>query len=124
MVSLFCEVIGTIIIIFNLRKEGNELEFDISEDAKDIRLRGDVNQTSNGQKIKQRYSRDNSSNIDIPLDYSLREYCSVLYLRPKMKIYIRGQRVKTKLIEKSLSQTSVDVYKPAGVVSFCSDTFD
>lgn len=109
---------GSIIIVYNLRKEGKDLEFDITEDSRDIRLRGDINQSSNGQTVKQRYSRDNSSSADIPLDYSLREYCSVLYLRPKMKIFIRGQRVKTKLIERSLSQTSIDEYRPNGVVSF------
>ncbi|KAK3594491.1 hypothetical protein CHS0354_030011 [Potamilus streckersoni] len=43
---------------------------------------------------------------------SLREYCSILYLKPRMKIVIRGKKVKTKLMSKSLSQTEMDVYKP------------
>lgn len=35
-----------------------------------------------------------------------------------MKIVLRGQKVKTKLISKSLSQTEVDVYKPTWLISF------
>ncbi|CAL1544703.1 unnamed protein product, partial [Lymnaea stagnalis] len=36
---------------------------------------------------------------------SLREYCSILYFRPRMKIVIRGKDVKNKYCAKSLRQT-------------------
>ena len=43
---------------------------------------------------------------------SPQEYCSILFLKPRMKITIRGRRVKSKLISKSLSSTEIDTYKP------------
>ena len=57
-------------------------------------------------------------NVMVNICYVFQEYCSILYLKPRMKIVIRGQKVKTKLISKSLSQTEVDVYKPTWLVSF------
>ena len=35
-----------------------------------------------------------------------------------MKIILRGEKVKTKLVSKSLSKTEYDVYKPMWLVSF------
>ena len=43
-----------------------------------------------------------------------------------MKIYIRGVKVQTQLISKSLSNTEIDVYKPTWLVStqcMCVDVF-
>ncbi len=85
------------------------LQFDMAEDGRDIRLRADPN-------TKKHHSRDRTNQgaaTEIPLDYSLRAYCEVLYLRPRMGIFIRGRRVKSKLIEHSLTSTKVDVYRPA-----------
>ena len=45
------------------------------------------------------------------------EYCSILFLKPRMKIILRGKKVKTKLISQSLSRTEKDVYKPLWLVS-------
>lgn len=42
-------------------------------------------------------------------------YCAILFLRPKMQIFVRNVKVKTKLIKKSLSKTLVDTYRPHGV---------
>ncbi|GFO12264.1 MORC family CW-type Zinc finger protein 3, partial [Plakobranchus ocellatus] len=44
--------------------------------------------------------------------HSLREYCSILYLKPSMRIIIRGEKVQTKLISKSLSHSVEDKFKP------------
>ena len=46
------------------------------------------------------------------------EYMSILYLKPRMKIFIRGKKVKTKLVSKSLSRTEKDVYKPTWLVKY------
>lgn len=43
---------------------------------------------------------------------SLREYLSVLYLKPRMRIVLRSKPVQTKYMTKSLSRTEKDVYKP------------
>jgi hypothetical protein len=46
----------------------------------------------------------------------VQEYCSILFLKPKMKIYLRGHKVKTRLVEHDLSQTEKDVYRPRWLV--------
>jgi uncharacterized membrane protein YciS (DUF1049 family) len=48
------------------------------------------------------------------------DYCSILYLKPRMKIVLRGRKVKTKLIQKCLSQTETDTYRPTWAVSLIS----
>ncbi|XP_029386159.1 MORC family CW-type zinc finger protein 3a isoform X1 [Echeneis naucrates] len=100
---------GTRIIIWNLRKtSSNTLEFDFEKDRYDIRIPSDVYEakTDTGHKV-------------IPcipeIVYSLRAYCSILYLRPRMQIMIRGQKVKSELIDKSLASRKTDYYKP----NFC-----
>ncbi|XP_028837539.1 MORC family CW-type zinc finger protein 3b isoform X2 [Denticeps clupeoides] len=44
--------------------------------------------------------------------YSLRAYCKILYLKPRMQIILRGQKVKTELISKSLAHIAIDNYRP------------
>lgn len=46
-------------------------------------------------------------------------YSSILYLKPRMQIIIRGQKVKTELVSKSLAHVIKDTYKPIFLVSFC-----
>ncbi|XP_052243720.1 MORC family CW-type zinc finger protein 3-like isoform X12 [Dreissena polymorpha] len=97
---------GTNIIIFNLKKDISEnLELDFSSDAHDIR---------NPETPLIDLTTINRPVVHASPEYrrSLREYCSILYLKPKMKIVLRGEKVRTKLISKSLSQTERDVYKP------------
>ncbi|KAL3883240.1 hypothetical protein ACJMK2_029523 [Sinanodonta woodiana] len=96
---------GTSIIIYNLRMTNNNLELDFASDPYDIR--------------NPETSIIDLTSIERPTtacqhEYrrSLREYCSILYLKPRMKIVIRGKKVKTKLMSKSLSQTEKDRYKP------------
>ncbi|GFO42416.1 MORC family CW-type Zinc finger protein 3 [Plakobranchus ocellatus] len=84
---------GTKIVISNLRKLGDgNLELDFSSDKEDIRCRG----------------------ADMTSEYrhSLREYCSLLYLKPGVKIIIRGKKVKSKLISKSLTLSRTYKYVP------------
>ncbi|KAG9469021.1 hypothetical protein GDO78_021402 [Eleutherodactylus coqui] len=48
-------------------------------------------------------------------DYSLRAYCSILYLKPRMQIVIRGQKVQTQLVSKNLAHIEKDVYRPKSI---------
>lgn len=43
-------------------------------------------------------------------------YCTILYLKPRMQIIIRGQNVKSQLISKSLAHRRRDSYKPSCLV--------
>ena len=49
---------------------------------------------------------------------SLQAYCSILYLKPRMQIILRGQKVKTQLVSKSLAYIERDIYRPKFLVSF------
>ncbi|XP_026997677.2 MORC family CW-type zinc finger protein 3-like [Tachysurus fulvidraco] len=99
---------GTRIIIWNLRKmSSSELEFDFLKDRYDIRLPVDVDEVSKEP------NNGPESQISPPeSEYSLRAYSSILYLKPRMQIIIRGQKVKTQLISRSLAYSIKDTYKP------------
>ncbi|KAL5264781.1 hypothetical protein ACHWQZ_G005748 [Mnemiopsis leidyi] len=102
---------GTYIMIYNLRKMSNgELEFDFEKDVTDISIVEDETSTDN-----MLYARQDRINTNPTTYYSLRAYCAILFLRPKMQIFVRNVKVKTKLIKKSLSKTLVDTYRPHGV---------
>ncbi|BBN00313.1 MORC family CW-type zinc finger protein [Marchantia polymorpha subsp. ruderalis] len=49
------------------------------------------------------------------MDFSLRAYVSILYKVPRMQIFIRDKKVKTKRIAGLLSQKETESYKPYGV---------
>ncbi|KAK1797796.1 hypothetical protein P4O66_008144, partial [Electrophorus voltai] len=108
---------GTRIIIWNLRKSSSEqLEFDFSSDRYDIRIPADVYESTKKQYKKPEHVMQSGPESD----YSLRAYCSVLYLKPRMHIIIRGQKVRTELISKSLAYIFKDKYRPKipNIVSF------
>ncbi|GFO18175.1 MORC family CW-type Zinc finger protein 3, partial [Plakobranchus ocellatus] len=90
---------NTKIIISNLKRmDDGELELDFSSDEKDIRCR-EADLTSTGQATSTYRT-------------SLRAYCSILFLRPRLKITIRRKKVKTKIISKSLGRPMRDSYRP------------
>uniref|UniRef100_A0A8C5N525 CW-type domain-containing protein n=1 Tax=Gouania willdenowi TaxID=441366 RepID=A0A8C5N525_GOUWI len=100
---------GTRIIIWNLRRTSSgKTEFDFGKDRYDIRIPSEVYESY----------KDPSLNTDrftsyIPESfYSLRAYCSILYLKPRMQVMVRGQMVKSQLIAKSLAHIRRDHYKP------------
>ncbi|KAM9851255.1 MORC family CW-type zinc finger protein 3a [Aulostomus maculatus] len=100
---------GTRIIIWNLRRTSSgATEFDTQTDRYDIRIPFDVLEEMNptSQSVEKITSCIPES------DHSLRAYCSILYLKPRMQIIIRGQKVKTQLIKKSLAEMKTDHYKP------------
>ncbi|BFZ09150.1 hypothetical protein BsWGS_12189 [Bradybaena similaris] len=97
---------GTKVIISNLKRLQDSYELDFASDPTDIRCpeAHEADMTSVYHRPIQQYTSEYKC--------SLREYCSILFLRPRMKITIRGMRVKSKLISKSLSNTEIDMYKP------------
>ncbi|NXP56063.1 MORC3 protein, partial [Heliornis fulica] len=100
---------GTRIIIWNLRRDKNEkTEFDFDKDKYDIRIPEDLDETG-----KKGYKKQERLDQVVPeSDYSLRAYCSILYLKPTMQIILRGQKVKTQLVSKSLAFIERDIYRP------------
>ncbi|NWS37568.1 MORC3 protein, partial [Probosciger aterrimus] len=100
---------GTRIIIWNLRRDKNEkTEFDFDKDKYDIRIPEDLDETG-----KRGYKKQERLDQVVPeSDYSLRAYCSILYLKPTMQIILRGQKVKTQLVSKSLAFIESDIYRP------------
>ncbi|XP_022521352.2 MORC family CW-type zinc finger protein 3a [Astyanax mexicanus] len=100
---------GTRIIIWNLRKTSDgKLEFDFESDRYDIRIPAEVYENTKDQ-IKR---LDFSGQLVPDSVCSLRAYCSILYLKPRMLIVIRGQKVKTQLVSKTLAHRLKDTYKP------------
>ncbi|CAL8344720.1 unnamed protein product [Boreogadus saida] len=96
---------GTKIIIWNLRRtsEGHrKLDFNTEND---IRIPCDDSDTSD------------TSDTSVPeRNSSLRAYCSILYLKPSMKINIRGQRVENCPIDESLESIDRSFnYQPRAV---------
>ncbi|CAL8238861.1 unnamed protein product [Lota lota] len=95
------------------------MEFDFTTDRYDIRIPSDVLKSTT--EPDQRPERSDSS---VPeSDFSLRAYCSVLYMKPRMQINIRGQKVKTQLISKSLAHITREIYKPSFVKQKIPITF-
>ncbi|XP_072116029.1 MORC family CW-type zinc finger protein 3-like isoform X1 [Mobula birostris] len=104
---------GTRIIIWNIKqtKEGKP-EFDFESDKYDIRIPEDI---LSDIAEKRKYKRQDRMDHLVPIesDYSLRAYCSILYLKPRMQIILRGKKVKTQLVSKSLAHIEHDVYRPS-----------
>ncbi|XP_026788143.1 MORC family CW-type zinc finger protein 3b isoform X2 [Pangasianodon hypophthalmus] len=104
---------GTRIIIWNLRMTTNgETEFNFDADKYDIQIRANASERTRECRAMTPES-----------DYSLRAYCSILYLKPRMQINIRGQRVKTQLISKSLAYIANDNYRPSFLTKRIRITF-
>ncbi|CAL8390336.1 unnamed protein product [Gadus morhua 'NCC'] len=102
-----CSSTGTRIIIWNLRRTSSgKPAIDFITDRYDIRI-----------------PCDDLDSSDPDSKYSLRAYCSVLYMKPRMQINIRGQKVKTQLISKSLAHIAKKIYTPACVKKRIPITF-
>ncbi|KHN73849.1 MORC family CW-type zinc finger protein 2 [Toxocara canis] len=78
---------GTLVICYNLRRiEGGKFEMDFETDPFDVRLTGHIPH------------REEERN-------SLRAYLAVLYANPRMRVFLRGEKVDTKRVLSTL-------YKP------------
>ncbi|XP_058845237.1 MORC family CW-type zinc finger protein 4-like isoform X1 [Acipenser ruthenus] len=104
---------GTKIIIWNIRRnKDGKPELDFETDAHDIRI-PDLRSEQPGSSSKKGCREPERADQTVPeMDYSLREYCSILYLKPRTQIILRQKKVQTKLIAKSLANIEHDVYKP------------
>ncbi|XP_017562053.1 MORC family CW-type zinc finger protein 3a [Pygocentrus nattereri] len=111
---------GTRIIIWNLRKTPlGTSEFDFERDRYDIRIPAEVYESTREQN-----KRLECGIQSVPESTcSLRAYCSILYLKPRMQIIIRGQKVKTQLVSKSLAHVVKDSYKPQFLTKSITITF-
>ncbi|KAG8450172.1 hypothetical protein GDO86_002707, partial [Hymenochirus boettgeri] len=100
---------GTRIIIWNLRRDKvGCTEFDFEHDKYDILIPAEIDGLKKGYKKQERLDQ-----IAPDSDFSLRAYCSILYLKPRMQIILRGQKVQTQLVSKSLALIEKDVYRPS-----------
>eukprot|EP00232_Nephroselmis_pyriformis_P029222 CAMPEP_0182871118 /NCGR_PEP_ID=MMETSP0034_2-20130328/10935_1 /TAXON_ID=156128 /ORGANISM="Nephroselmis pyriformis, Strain CCMP717" /LENGTH=434 /DNA_ID=CAMNT_0025003649 /DNA_START=5 /DNA_END=1306 /DNA_ORIENTATION=+ len=113
---------GTIIIISNLRKNGDSLELDVNTDRYDIRIAPDNDDevggavAGAGRKNFQQQRAAQPREIDVPLDYSLRRYVEYLYKIPRMQIFLRDKKVKAKRITGILKDKMHEQYKPTAHV--------
>ncbi|XP_070204695.1 MORC family CW-type zinc finger protein 1-like [Littorina saxatilis] len=97
---------GTTIVLFGLKRtKTGALELDFESDPTDIRNpeTHDDSQETIQQQVK-------------VLEYrqSLRRYCSILFEKPKMKIFIREKKVQGFLITGALMKRRTMTYKPKG----------
>ncbi|XP_064628508.1 MORC family CW-type zinc finger protein 3-like [Lineus longissimus] len=99
---------GTLIMLYELKRgSDNRLELDFESDGRDI-INSEHHVIDTASQVHDRPVREYVSTYR----KSLREYCSILYLKPRMKIVLRGKKVKTKFLVKTLRDREVDSYKP------------
>ncbi|XP_048884452.1 MORC family CW-type zinc finger protein 4 isoform X1 [Brienomyrus brachyistius] len=104
---------GTKILIWNIRrnKDGNP-ELDFNTDKYDIRMPPIRPEDMGAGGRKRCFGPQRTDQTTPEMDYSLRAYLSILYLKPRAQIILRQKKVLTKLVSKSLSSIENDVYKP------------
>ncbi|KAM4586160.1 MORC family CW-type zinc finger protein 3 isoform 2-T2 [Fundulus diaphanus] len=102
---------GTKILIWNIRRaKDGKTEIDFDTDSTDFRL-----PVIHLEELKQglRNSGSLRPEQNVPdMFCSLRAYLSILYLKPRTQVILRGKKVLAKLVSKSLSHIEHDVYKP------------
>ncbi|XP_067374151.1 MORC family CW-type zinc finger protein 3 [Channa argus] len=102
---------GTKILIWNIRRaKDGKPEIDFESDADDFRLPEiQIEELKKGL----RNSGSLRAEQNIPdMHYSLRAYLSILYLKPRTQIILRGKKVLAKLVSRRLRSIEHDVYKP------------
>eukprot|EP00657_Telonema_sp_P-1_P010528 TRINITY_DN5008_c0_g3_i2.p1 TRINITY_DN5008_c0_g3~~TRINITY_DN5008_c0_g3_i2.p1 ORF type:complete len:419 (-),score=129.94 TRINITY_DN5008_c0_g3_i2:51-1307(-) len=103
---------GTTIVLYNLRRQDNgKLELSFNQVNSDIMLLYQDPATIETKEVNYATPR-RFQDTAMGMDFSLRQYLEVLYLKPRMKIVLLGKKVTTRLIEKELAKTSVKEYKP------------
>uniref|UniRef100_A0A7M4EHP5 MORC family CW-type zinc finger 4 n=1 Tax=Crocodylus porosus TaxID=8502 RepID=A0A7M4EHP5_CROPO len=117
---------GTRILIWNIhRNKDGKPELDFDTDRFDIRL-SDFNteEAENpGRKLLPPHLEKIQESSAPETEYSLRAYCSILYLKPRMQIILRQKTVKTQLMAKSLAHIEYNVYKPTFINKRVKITF-
>uniref|UniRef100_H3AXN6 MORC family CW-type zinc finger 4 n=1 Tax=Latimeria chalumnae TaxID=7897 RepID=H3AXN6_LATCH len=104
---------GTRIIIWNIRRNKDGVpELDFETDKFDIRIPDISTEGAKSDGKKGGRQPERQDQVVPESDYSLRAYCSILYLKPRIQIILRQKKVKTQLITKSLANIEHDIYKP------------
>ncbi|GAB2279381.1 hypothetical protein Dimus_014025 [Dionaea muscipula] len=100
---------GTQIYIWNLQKWGSDycLEWKTGRPGGSSFYQGDIFIRS--RRVR---SRPGQTSRKVPLDFSLRAYMEVIFLDPRMKIFVQGSLVKSRPLAKCLGKTLVK----AGVI--------
>lgn len=95
---------GTRILIWNIRRnKDGKSELDFDTDQYDILV------SDFGTEEKE----TGGVTSELPeTEYSLRAFCGILYMKPRMKIFLRQKKVTTEMIAKSLANVGYDLYKP------------
>ncbi|XP_063342648.1 MORC family CW-type zinc finger protein 3 [Pelmatolapia mariae] len=102
---------GTKILIWNIRRaKDGKMELDFETDPNDIRL-PEIQIEELKKGLKNSGSLRTEQNIP-DMHYSLRAYLSILYLKPRTQIILRGKKIQAKLVAKRLIHIEHDVYKP------------
>ncbi|XP_026213180.1 MORC family CW-type zinc finger protein 3 isoform X2 [Anabas testudineus] len=102
---------GTKILIWNIRRaKDGKAEIDFETDDTDFRLPEiQIEELKKGM----RNSGSLRAEQNIPdMHYSLRAYLSILYLKPRTQVILRGKKILAKLVSRRLAHIEHDVYKP------------
>ncbi|XP_072288369.1 MORC family CW-type zinc finger protein 3 [Eucyclogobius newberryi] len=102
---------GTKILIWNLRRanDGNP-EIDFGTDTTDFRL-PEIQIKELNRSLKNSELLKPEQNVP-EMYYSLKEYLSILYLRPRIHVILRGAKIPSKLVSQQLTHVEYDVYNP------------
>ncbi|KAK5864732.1 hypothetical protein PBY51_015950 [Eleginops maclovinus] len=102
---------GTKILIWNIRRgKDGKTQIDFESDLTDFRL-PEIDITELKKGVRNSSSLKAEHNIP-DMHYSLRAYLSILYLKPRTQILLRGKKILAKLVSKRLKLIEHDVYKP------------
>lgn len=96
---------GTHIYVYNLDMWGSDYSLqwdDQTGESKNSRKKRDI--WIRSRRVR---SRPGQMSQEVPLDYSLHAYLEVIFLDPRMKIYVQGSMVKIRPLAKSLNKTRV-----------------
>ncbi|XP_026389316.1 MORC family CW-type zinc finger protein 3-like [Papaver somniferum] len=92
---------------WNLERSGNDyfLDWQSRKESDDLTEDQDI-------LIRSRFTRSRPGHFvrsfaKVPLDYSLRSFLEVIYLNPRMKIYVQGSLVNCRPLAKSLHNTKI-----------------
>ncbi|XP_056696749.1 uncharacterized protein [Spinacia oleracea] len=102
--GLFGGNTGTQIYIWNLDKWGSDytLEWQAGMRGGSSFHQGDIFIRS--RRVR---TRPGQTSRKVLIDYSLRSYLEVIFLEPRMKIYVQGSLVKSRPLSKSLNSTTL-----------------
>ncbi|XP_062249652.1 MORC family CW-type zinc finger protein 3 isoform X2 [Platichthys flesus] len=102
---------GTKILIWNIRRtKDGKPEIDFETDVSDFRL-PEIQSEEMRKGLRNSGSMRTTQNTH-DIHFSLQAYLSILYLRPRIQIILRGTKIISKVVSQRLIHTEHDVYKP------------